>query len=106
MSWYAPWGQHCTISPSQARATGSDSHSSSRNYFFDNNTISDVRVLVNRVQYTTNDTTMGSIFYFFVSVPSGRILFDLHLQPIGDKLGLFYDQSVESVYSCSFDIMD
>ena len=89
---HEPWCQCCPISPIQARAAGSNCHSSYRNYFFfDDNTVSATLFLVNRVQYTPTSTSMDSIFDIFVSLSSGRILLYLHLQPIGDNLGLFHD---------------
>ena len=84
VSGHASRCQYHPISPIQAYTTGSDSHSSSRNYFFDDNTVSTTFFLVNRVQYTSNGVTVGGIFYISLSLSLGRILLDLHLQPVGD----------------------
>lgn len=94
--------QYCPISPIQAYTNGSDYHSTSRNYFFDDNTVSTAFFLVNRFQCTSNGFTVDGVFYISVSISPGRILLDLHFQPVGDHIGLIHDQSVESVYSCSF----
>ena len=92
VSWHGPWCQRSPISRIQARAAGSNFHSSYRNYFFfDDNTVSATLFLVNRVQYTPASTSMDSIFDILVSLSPGRILLYLHLQPIGDNLGLFHD---------------